>query len=111
MTELTSKILYPEAEEIEQEIADSEHQFLIYFLFEMTLVGRQFQGHSDELTQVNEINHRVLNRLLDLPADEQWPYFEYVPDLVMVHVSRAPRLEGPVRTALKRAYGRISEQI
>ena len=62
----------------------------------MTLVGRQFRGHPDELAQVNEIDHRVLNRLLDLPSDEQWSYFEYVPDLVIVHASRAPRLEEPV---------------
>jgi hypothetical protein len=107
MSERPKSLLYPDAEEIEQRIADNERQFLIYFLFEMTLVGRRFPREGDELTQVNAINHRVLNRILDLGSERQWSYFEYVPDMVMVDAARAPRLEKPVRTALWRAYQRL----
>ena len=108
MSKLPSKILDSEAEKIEKTIADNEQRFLLNFLFEVTCVGRQFRENPDELAQLNEINHRVLNRLLDLSTEEQWSYFEYVPDLVMAHVSRAPRLERPIKAALMRAYGRIS---
>ena len=98
-----------ECKKVEGLNSEQERLFWIEFLFEMTIVGRLFWGHPDELKQVNEIDHRVLNRIRDLADEDQWSSSDYVPNHLVRHVSLAPKLEESVRNALDRALKRMSD--
>ena len=96
-----------ERERIAELGSSDEVSFYLAFLFHMTIVGRMFWGHADHLKQVNEINHRVLNRIRDLRSSKQWSTADYAIDSIENHVSQAPELEESVRRAFVDAFDRL----
>lgn len=84
--------------------SSDEVRFYLEFLFHMTIVGRLSWGNADSLKQVNEINHRVLNRIRDLRSEKQWSTSEYAVNSIENHVSQAPELEGAVRRAFADSF-------
>ena len=97
-----------ERERIAELGPSDEISLYLEFLFHMTIVGRMFWGHADHLKQVNEINHRVLNRIRDLRSAKQWSTSNYAIDSIENHVSHAPELEDSVRRAFSDAFKKIS---
>ena len=99
--------------DIYHSVTDNEFEFLIEFLFQLTILGRE--AHSalsgDELRnatiQLNEINHRVLNRIKDLKSFSPWSDKQYLLDMVASHVEQAPILDQGVGYAAELAYERI----
>lgn len=87
--------------------SSDEVSLYLEFLFHMTIVGRMFWGHAEHLKQVNEINHRVLNRIHDLRSTKQWSTADYAIDSIENHVSQAPELEDSVRRAFADSFKRL----
>jgi hypothetical protein len=84
--------------------SSDEVSVYLEFLFQMTIVGRMFWGHADHLKQVNEISHRVLNRIRDLRSTKQWSTSNYAIDSIENHLSQAPELEDSVRRAFADSF-------
>lgn len=92
---------------------DKEIEILEDFLFELTIAIRSVfpieQMESETsiqgLRMINEINHRVLNRIRDLRAGRN-ALPDYVAEMVTHHVRQAPAIAGWVGTALERALAR-----
>ena len=77
-----------------------EKEFLIEFLFQLTISYRSLRGSSlDDLRQINEINHRVLNRIIDLDCGETWSTKEDTLDMIYTHLKNAPAIAGEVSLA------------
>ena len=86
---------------------ENEKEFLIEFLFELTIAYRALRGGSpNELRQINEINHRVLNRLRDLESGEKWSTRKDTLDVIYTHLKNAPGIAPEVSVASKKAFER-----
>ncbi|MEM7165874.1 MAG: hypothetical protein AAF581_10440 [Planctomycetota bacterium] len=74
------------------------------FLLQLTVFGgRCYSSDAPTMAQINEINHRVLNRVLDIQNAEKWTSTEGTFDMIRHHVGLAPALESAVEHALRRA--------
>ena len=89
-----------------------EEIFLIEFLFELTIAYRALNAESAEnnipygLKQINELNHRLLNRLRDLQNGETWSTKEDTLEMIEHHIRLAPFISGWVSVAVKKALTR-----
>lgn len=93
--------MFPKEEEfIFAQETETEISVWIEFLFQLTIGGRSFTNQSPELEQINEINHRVLNRIRDLRDGEKWSSVEDTFEMIGRHVSSAPTIVGSVSRAL-----------
>jgi hypothetical protein len=107
---MTSSLL---KDRLRQIPADKEIEILEDFLFELTIAFRSIfpieELESETLIQglrmINEINHRVLNRIRDLRAGRD-TFPDYISEMVTHHVCQAPAIAGWVGTALERALAR-----
>lgn len=86
---------------------DAEISVWLDFMFQLTIAGRSFANDARELGQINEVNHRILNRIRDLRDGEKWSTAEYTIGMIEEHVSTAPAIHGHIsrafRVALKRS--------
>jgi len=86
----------------------NEKEFLMEFLFELTIAYRSLRGSApDELWQINEINHRLLNRVRDLENGEKWSSKEDTLDMIYIHLRNAPAIAGEVSLASKKAFEKV----
>ena len=103
---------FPEFEEKYLAIEDSrETDFLIAFLFNLTVAYRslssEYRSENDAITnlkQINEINHRVLNRLSAISGTDKFHTREALPQSVAHHVNLAPQISTDVAFAAERAF-------
>ena len=89
---------------------ENEKKYLIELLFQLTIVFRD-QNESlsgDErrisLVQINEINHRILNRIRDLGVGETWTTRKATGERILKHLERAPKLSPMFKWASEKAY-------
>lgn len=65
-------------EAIYKNIKDKEQEFLLEFMFQLTILGQLIhleldgENRSNASKQLNELNHRILNRLRDLGKEDPW---------------------------------------
>ena len=93
-----------------------EETFLIEFLFNLTVAYRTVFSTEDEnsgdiqfgLKQINELNHRLLNRLRDLRTGEKWCTQQYVVEMVEHHVKISPIISGWVGRAASDAFNKTN---
>ena len=103
---------FPEFEEKYLAIGEpKESEFLIEFLFNLTIAYRSLSesfatDHEalDNLKQINEINHRVLNRLKAITSSDKFHTREAMPQRVAHHVGMAPEIASNVAFAASRAF-------
>ncbi len=99
--------------EIYSEVSENEFEFLIEFLYQLTIFTRQvhsaWQGREliDTVIQINEINHRVLNRIRDLKSFNAWSEMDYLLEMVPHHIAMAPDIEPGIGYAAEEAYERV----
>ena len=92
----------------------NESNFLIEFMFQLTIFGREIhmdlEGDRQSLAtkQLNEINHRVLNRLRDISSENSWSDRSYVVDTISNHVSNAPFIKSRVDYCASEALSKLS---
>ncbi|MEC4725165.1 hypothetical protein HWQ46_06310 [Shewanella sp. D64] len=95
-------------------LSNQEEKFLIELLFELTISYRAISIEYKEndityaLKQVNELNHRILNRLRDLKNEEPWSTKEETVEMINHHIKLAPYISGWVGTAASKAFSRVS---
>jgi len=97
-------------EKLYSAIVQNEEDFLIELLFELTISFRvlnEEKGSIRNLSQINEINHRILNRLRDLKSGENWSSKNYLVDNINRHVKSAPDISGYIGAAISRAYDKV----
>lgn len=93
-----------------EQVEDKEFEYLLEFLFQLTIYGREVHSYASSekqfvaLSQLNEINHRVLNRVRDLGSAEPWSDREYLVHMVPHHVKLGKGIEGGVGNAARRAF-------
>jgi hypothetical protein len=93
-----------------------EEIFLIEFLFNLTVAYRTVfssEGEDSEsmqfgLKQINELNHRLLNRLRDLRAGEKWSTQQDTLEMVEHHIKLSPIISGWVGRAASDAFNKIN---
>lgn len=93
-----------------------EETFLIELLFNLTVAYRTvFSSEGEDsaeiqfgLKQINELNHRLLNRLRDLRAGEKWCTQQYVVEMLEHHVKLSPIISGWVGRAVSDAFNKIN---
>jgi hypothetical protein len=93
-----------------------EEIFLIEFLFNLTVAYRTvFSSEGEDsaeiqfgLKQINELNHRLLNRLRDLRAGEKWSTQQSTVEIVEHHVKLSPIISGWVGRAASDAFNKIN---
>lgn len=93
-----------------------EEAFLIEFLFNLTVayrtvfssVGEDSEAIQFGLKQINELNHRLLNRLRDLRAGEKWSTQQSTVEIVEHHVKLSPIISGCVGRAASDAFHKIN---
>lgn len=99
-------------ERLRQIPSEGEIDVLLEFMFQFTIVLRgakiappwRWRSKSTiEVAMINEIHHRLLNRVRDLRNGEKWSSADYVPDMVIHHVKQAPMIAKYVGAALERA--------
>lgn len=104
----------PLKQRLRQIPVEKEEEVLEEFLFELTIAFRAVRSieglQGDDLIKalrmINEINHRVLNRIRALRTDRQSSFPDYVAEMVTHHVHQAPVIAGWVGAALDRALKR-----
>ena len=81
------------------------------FLFNLTVAYRSLSDDFatdkealDNLKQINEINHRVLNRLKAITGNDTFHTREAMPQRVAHHVSLDPKIASNVAFAASRAF-------
>jgi hypothetical protein len=95
--------------EIYENIDKPEKEFLLEFLFQLTLANRRLQNElsGESLLvaskQMNEINHRVLNRIKGIDGKDSFFGKEYLVEMVPHHIGLAPNINNRVISAAKRA--------
>jgi len=95
------------------ELGDKEETFIIEFLNQLTVAYRVVNEEaSDEdklfgLQCINEMNHRLLNRYLDLQSGESWTTKELTIEQVEHNIKLAPCISGAVGYAANHAFGRV----
>lgn len=93
-----------------EQAKDKELEYLLEFLFQLTIYGREIHRHDSSekqfvaLSQLNEINHRVLNRVIDLGSMKPWSDREYLVRMVPHHVQLGKGIESGVGNAASRAF-------
>ena len=103
-----------EFQEIYLGIGEREEEFLIEFLFQLTIFGREIHMEFDQqraviaCKQLNEINHRILNRVRDINSENAWCEQKYVVSMVANHIGNAPFIKGYINSYAKRALGKLS---
>jgi hypothetical protein len=93
-----------------------EEAFLIAFLFNLTVAYRAIFSIEDEdskniqfgLEQINEINHRLLNRLQDLRVGEKWTTQQNTLERIAHHAKLSPIITGWVGRAASDAFNKIN---
>ena len=86
----------------------NEKEFLIEFLFQLTISYRSLrESDAYDLSQVNEINHRILNRVRDLENKEKWTSKESTLDSIHTHLRNAPSIVADVSFASERAFEKV----
>lgn len=92
-----------------EKVEDKELEYLLEFLFQLTIYGREIHSYDScenqfvALSQLNEINHRVLNRVRDLSSIQPWSDREYLIQMVPHHVKLGKGIESGVSNAANRA--------
>ncbi len=98
--------------------SNDELKLLEEFVFELTIVGRAV-CHSeiisrDEqlngLKQINEINLRVLNIILQIQKGETWPNKEGTWDMICNRVKREPHIASWVESAMIRSLYSLKDK-
>jgi len=90
----------------------SEKEFLLEFMFQLTIIGRQLHSElkaeplSSASKQISEINHRVLNRIKGMDGSDSFFNKEYLMKMVPHHVGLAPEIDDGVVYAAKKAYAK-----
>ena len=93
---------------------EKERRYLLELLFELTIVFRDQQittageNRMEALKQINEINHRVLNRIRDIEAGEKWTSRESTGQRILSHLDKAPNLKPMFKWASERALESIT---
>lgn len=91
-------------------LRSEEENFLVEFLFELTILYRHIGATESEgevghgLRQINELNHSILNRLRDLRQGEEGVATESVIEAVE---SLASYIPGLVERAAERAFAAV----
>jgi len=93
-----------------------EEEFLIHLLFELTIAYRSVSSDEKEdcnhiqdgLKQINEINHRVLNRIRDIRQNGDWFTKESTWEMIEHHINLSPLISGWVKRAIKNAFNKIN---
>lgn len=94
-------------------VQEGEKAFLLEFMFQLTIINRQFHCElaGDQLQlatkQLNEINHRVLNRVRDIGKSEPWCEKEYLLEMVPHHIGLTPIIEKGVNYAAAKAHAKL----
>ena len=100
--------------EIYNEVVERELEFLHEFMFQLTILGRlvhidlEDESKLQALKQINELNHRILNRVRDLGNEESWCKKEYLIRMVSHHISLAPKIESGVISAATKALAKVN---
>lgn len=100
-------------EEVYAEISSSEKEFLLEFMFQLTIVGRQLHSElegeplSSASKQMNEINHRVLNRIKGIEDEGSFFSKEYLLEMVAHHVNLSPVISNGVDYAANKARAKV----
>ena len=96
------------------EAEKDEMKLLLEFMFQLTIFGREIhmdlvgEKQSSATKQLNEINHRVLNRLRDISSESSWSDRSYVIDTVSTHISNAPFIKSRVDYCASKALSKLS---
>ena len=93
---------------------EEEQAFLIEFLFCLTICYRTVFSIEEEepadiqfgLKQINELNHRILNRLKDLRTGEDWSTQKDTVEMIEHHVKLSPIISGWVGRAASDAFSK-----
>jgi len=100
-------------ETIYEQVGSNELEFLHEFMFQLTILGRlihlDFDG-DDRLSaakQLNELNHRILNRVRDLGKEDPWCKREYLLKMVSHHTKLAPQIESGVVNSASKALSKL----
>lgn len=92
---------------------EDERKYLIELLFQLTIVFRDqnetLSGDERQtsLVQINEINHRILNRIRDLDQGEKWTTRKATGDRILKHLENAPKLAPMFKWASEKAYENV----
>ncbi len=95
------------------ELGEKEESFIIEFLNQLTVAYRVVNEEASDEDKlfgfqcINEMNHRLLNRYLDLKSGESWTTKELTIDLVEHNIKLAPCISGSVGYAANHAFGRV----
>ena len=101
-------------QEIYDSIAENELDFLLEFMFQLTILGRQiaidFEGENrvQAFKQLNELNHRTLNRARVIGVSDPWCTKKYLSEYVVHHVGLAPYIEAGVNYAAVQALSKLN---
>lgn len=98
---------------------EDELNLLEEFIYELTMAGaticcgKIFSRYEllNGLKQINEINLRVLNIILQIQNGEHWPNKYSTWDMICNRVKRAPYIEGWVETAMIRSLQTLKDKI
>ena len=91
-----------------------EEEYILEFLFQLTISYRalyeeeQTQEIVYGLKQINELNHRLLNRVRDLRKGEQWSTKEDTIEMIKHHINLAPIIKTSVGHAAFSAFEKVS---
>lgn len=97
-------------------VKDKEHEFLLEFMFQLTILGRlihlELDGENrlNASKQLNELNHRILNRLRDLGKEDPWCNKEYLLKMVPHHIGLAPQIKSGVINAASKALAKLNTE-
>lgn len=95
-------------------LGQSEEEYILELLFQLTISYRAlFEGEQCKdiaygLKQINELNHRLLNRVRDLRNGEQWSTKEDTIEMIKHHVMLAPIIKTWVAYAASKAFEKVS---
>lgn len=93
-----------------EKVEANELEFLIEFLFQLTIYGREIHSYDSNdkqltaLSQLNEINHRVLNRVRDLASTAPSTDKGCLARMVAHHVKLGKGIERGIDHAANQAF-------
>jgi len=96
------------------DIAGNEESYLIEWLFQLTIAYRDLSDSLEgeernvALSQINEINHRILNRVRDLKNGEKWTTRESTAERMLHHCNIAPKIKSLVKYASEQAFKAVA---
>ena len=92
----------------------SERLYLVELLFQLIIVfcdqneSLKSEDRLISLVQINEINHRILNRIRDFEVGEKWTTRESTGKKILRHLERSPGLSSMFKWASDTAYKKVS---